>query len=213
MKPVRRNTERTLTARGSAKRAQIIDAAAGLILTRGVAGTSLDDVMAASGASKSQLYHYFTDKEALIREVIYLQTGRVLEAQRPEIDSLDSMAALHRWRNAMVELNKARGFAGGCPLGSLANELAPQSESARRLLANGFEVWAGRIGEGLKKMHERGELQSGALPDDLATAVLSAIQGGLLLSKTERASRPFELALDMALAYIRSHLAEEAPRA
>jgi TetR/AcrR family transcriptional regulator, transcriptional repressor for nem operon len=106
-------------------------------------------------------------------------------------------------------LNKARGFAGRCPLGSLANELALQSESARRLLANGFEVWAGRIGEGLKKMHERGELQSRALPEDLATAVLSAIQGGLLLSKTECASRPFELALDMALAYIRSHLAEE----
>jgi TetR/AcrR family transcriptional regulator, transcriptional repressor for nem operon len=61
-------------------------------------------------------------------------------------------------------------------------------------------------------MHEHGDLQPGANPEDLGTAVLSAIEGGLLLSKTERASRPFELALDMALAYIRSHLAEEPPR-
>jgi TetR/AcrR family transcriptional regulator, transcriptional repressor for nem operon len=212
MKPVRPNTERTLTARGSATRARIIEAAADLILTSGVAGTSLDEVMAVSGASKSQLYHYFTGKEALIREVISLQTARVLVAQRPEIDSLDSMAALRRWRNAIVEANKARGFAGGCPLGSLANELAPQSESARRMLAHGFKVLAGPIEDGLKKMRERGELQPGANPEDLATAVLSAIEGGLLLSKTERASRPFELALDMALAYIQSHLAEKAPR-
>jgi TetR/AcrR family transcriptional repressor of nem operon len=212
MKPVRPSEERTLTARGSATRTRIIDAAADLILIRGVAGTSLEDVMEASGASKSQLYHYFTDKEALIREVISWQTARVLEARRPEIDQLDSMAALRRWRDAMVELNKARGFAGGCPLSSLANELAPQSESARRLLAHGSKVLAGRIGDGLKKMHERGELQPWVNPEDLATAVLSAIEGGVLLSKTEGASRPLELALDMALAYIRSHLAEDVPR-
>jgi len=40
--------------------------------------TSLDDVMEKSGASKSQLYHCFADKDALLREAAALQTKRVL---------------------------------------------------------------------------------------------------------------------------------------
>jgi hypothetical protein len=39
-----------------------------------------------SGVSKSQLYHYFADKDALALEVINLQTERVLNAQQPHLD-------------------------------------------------------------------------------------------------------------------------------
>ena len=74
---------RSLTARGATTRARIVEAAADLIYAHGVERTSLDDVMAASGASKSQLYHYFADKDALVLEVIARQTERVLDAQRP----------------------------------------------------------------------------------------------------------------------------------
>ncbi|MGV7852690.1 TetR/AcrR family transcriptional regulator, partial [Mycobacterium kansasii] len=59
-----------LTARGAATRARIVAAAASLVQEHGVAGTSLDDVMAVTATSKSQLYHYFANKDALIREVI-----------------------------------------------------------------------------------------------------------------------------------------------
>ena len=72
-----RTPERALTARGAATKARIVAAAASLVYERGIAGTSLDDVMAATGTSKSQLYHYFADKDALICEVIRAQLGRV----------------------------------------------------------------------------------------------------------------------------------------
>jgi AcrR family transcriptional regulator len=45
--------------------------------------TTLDDVMGKSGVSKSQLYHYFADKDALVLEVITLQSERVMTAQQP----------------------------------------------------------------------------------------------------------------------------------
>jgi AcrR family transcriptional regulator len=75
-----------------------------------VGQTSLDEVMAASGVSKSQLYHYFADKDALVLDVIARQTERVLAAQRPHLEALDSLSALKAWRNAILRLNKtARG--------------------------------------------------------------------------------------------------------
>lgn len=191
-----------LTARGAATRARIVAAATDLVYLRGVAGTSMDDVMAASATSKSQLYHYFADKGDLVGEVIGLQTARVLAAQEPYLRELDSLAGLRRWRDAIVEANRTAGSIGGCPVGSLGSELADQSEHARALLAHSFATWESRLGDGLQAMHDRGELAPGADPSALATAVMTALQGGLLLAQTTRTTRPLELALDMAVGHV-----------
>jgi len=196
---------RSLTARGAATRSRIVEAAANLIYAHGVERTSLDDVMAASGVSKSQLYHYFADKDALVLDVIARQTERVLEAQRLHLGALDSLPALRAWRNAIVRLNKA-AQGRGCPLGSLASELANDSEPARKRLADSFSTWRDRIENGLAKMRERGELASSADPHDLATALLSAVQGGLLLAKTTHSSRPLEIAINMAIEHVTRHV-------
>ena len=192
---------RPLTARGAAKRSRIANAAADLIYAHGVDRTSLDDVMAKSGVSKSQLYHYFADKDALVLEVIALQTDRVLSAQQPHLGAMDSLKTLRLWRDAIVQLNK-RAHAKGCPLGSLASELANDSEAARKRLAAGFAMWGDSIELGLVKMRERGELARSANPHELAVALLSAVQGGLLLSKTTQTSRPLEIAIDMAIDHV-----------
>jgi AcrR family transcriptional regulator len=196
---------RSLTARGAATRARIIDAAADLIYAQGVDRTSLDEVMVASGVSKSQLYHYFADKDALVLEVIALQTERVLAAQQPHLGALDSLCALRAWRDAIVRLND-QTRRRGCPLGSLASELANTSESARKRLAGGFGTWIDRIEHGLAKMRERGELARSADPHELAIALLSAVQGGLLLAKTTRTSRALEIAINMAIDHVDKHM-------
>jgi TetR/AcrR family transcriptional repressor of nem operon len=123
-----------------------------LIYERGVAGTSLDDVRAATSTSKSQLYHYFTGKQALVRAVIDRQVERVLQAQQPELDALDSVEALRQWRDRVVTLNRRTG---GCPLGRLAGELTEGDTEARRALVAGFEAWQDRLSAGMERMRAR----------------------------------------------------------
>lgn len=208
MRSNRESETRSLTPRGAATRSRVIEAAADLIYAQGAEGTSLDEVMAACGVSKSQLYHYFTDKDALVLEVIAFQAERVLSAQEPQLGALDSLRALRAWGQAVIRLNE-QVHMGGCPLGTLASELANTSESARRRLAGGFEAWIDRIEHGLAKMRERGELAKYADPGELAIALLSAVQGGLLLAKTTRTSRPLEIAMTMAIDHVAAFL--EAP--
>nr|WP_281722050.1 TetR/AcrR family transcriptional regulator [Nitrosomonas nitrosa] len=191
-----------LTRRGSVTRSRIIQAAQKLLSEHGVAGTSLDEIMAIAGVSKSQLYHYFEDKEAIVAAAIQLQVEQVLSAQNPALRLIDSRRALQKWRDVVVALSKAQGTKGGCPIGSLANELSNKSEQSRKLVEYSFEKWRVEIENGLQRMKARGELSSKAKPDELATAILSAAQGGLLLAKTSRSVRPVEIALDMALAYV-----------
>ncbi|MGO9504248.1 MAG: TetR/AcrR family transcriptional regulator, partial [Streptosporangiaceae bacterium] len=52
---------------GRATRDRIVSVAAQLMFEHGVAGTSLGDVQKAAGVGASQVYHYFGDKQSLIR--------------------------------------------------------------------------------------------------------------------------------------------------
>jgi AcrR family transcriptional regulator len=200
MRPTQREIRR-LTARGAAMRERIVSATADLVWANGAGETSLEDVMETSGASKSQLYHYFADKDELLREAAALQAKRVLATHERLLDSLDSLDALRRWRNALLALNRQ----DGCPLGALVYQLPQGAKGARDVVGDGFEAWRRWVEDGLVKMRERGELSKDANPADIALAVLAAVQGGLLLSKGKKSNRPLEVAFEMALAYVAAH--------
>ena len=72
-----------LTAKGAATRQRIIEGAATEIRERGVAVTTLDDVRARTGTSKSQLFRYFPDgKDELLLAVARFEADEVLAVQQ-----------------------------------------------------------------------------------------------------------------------------------
>lgn len=194
-----------LTVRGAATRSRIIETAAELMYIRGVAATTLDDVMSASGTSKSQFYHHFSDKDALVREVVERQSTRVLANQQQRLERLDSIRGLERWRDVMVQNNGIRDGAYGCPVGSLASELVDQSEDARSALAKSFEEWEALFAIGLERMRAKGVIRPDADPQVLAVGLMAALQGGYLLAQTARDVAPMRIALDMAIDRIRDY--------
>lgn len=185
-----------LTPKGRAMRDRIVSSAAELVFARGARETSLDEVRFAVGASKSQLYHYFGDKDELLNAVIGFQGNRIIEAQQPELDAIDSVASLRRWRDKLIKLSDTQGRIGGCPIGSLANELAGHSEDHRRALAIQFDHWAELIEAGLLRMQATDGLDPSLDAKALSLTILTAVQGGLLLAKLQRSSLALVAALD-----------------
>lgn len=200
------NPEQKLTKKGIETRRRIVAAAAGLMFERGVAGTSVEDVQKEAKVSSSQLYHYFKEKRELVQAVILYQTEQVLGAQEPLLSHLDSMEALQTWRDAVIQLQVDREYQGGCPIGSLASELADMEPAARSALAEGFLQWEQAISRGLRAMRERGEMRADADPDRLALALLTALQGGLLMTQVRKDICALEAVLDAMLEHIRSYL-------
>jgi TetR/AcrR family transcriptional regulator, transcriptional repressor for nem operon len=200
--------DRKFTAKGTLTRSRIIEAASELVFADGVARTGIEDVQRRAGVSASQMYHYFADKDDLIRAVIAHQTEGVLAAQRPVLDELDSFAALERWRDLLIDLQEQRNCVGGCPIGSIAAELADLDPRARADLADSFERWEAPIRAGLARMRAHGDLRADTDTDALALALLAALQGGLLLTQTRRNTTPLRVGLDTVLAHIRTYAAE-----
>ena len=197
-----------ITRKGQATRDRIVAAAAALMYEQGVAGTSTEDVQAAAGVSASQVYHYFADKRSLTRAVIDYQTNAILKFQEPVLARLDSLDALRSWAAVIVDIQRSNGFRGGCPLGSLASELAENDSAAREDIAASYRRWQDAIRGGLAAMRGRGELVENADVDKLATALLTTLQGGLLLAKALRDGRALETALNTMIDHIATFAAE-----
>ena len=198
--------DRPLTARGAATRDRTVQAAADLMYVKGVHATTLDDVRAATGTSKSQLYRHFPDKDALVHAVIALRGRQVMERETQRLGRLNSFSGLVRWRNALVQANSLQNGAYGCALGSMASELADQDEEARVSLGELFKSWEELLAAGLRRMQAKGTLRPDADPDQLAVGLMAALQGGYLLANTAHDVRPMEIALDLALEHLKSYL-------
>jgi AcrR family transcriptional regulator len=199
-------TGRRLTARGAKTRARIVEAAADLMFVQGVGSTTLDDVLAASGASKSQLYQHFDGKEALVRAVVDHVGERIIQRERDALGHVSTMRGLHRWRDALVQRNALRDGAYGCALGSLASEVSDQDAVARQNLALLFAEWQRLLADVLRRIQEAGSLPPDAPVDQLAIGLMGALQGGYMLAQTARDVTPMATSLDMALAHIESKL-------
>lgn len=193
-----------LTRKGAQTRERIVAAAAELMFEQGVSGTTLEHVRDAAAVSSSQIYHYFADKDALIRAVIAYQSDTIVGGQEPMFAQLDTIDGFRAWRDFLVAHQRRLECRGGCPLGSLGSELAETNPVARADVAAALLRWESGVRSGLKAMAASGRLAEHADPDRLATATLAALQGALLLTQMQRDTTPLEVALDTIIDHIAS---------
>ncbi len=189
------------TRRGVTSRDAIVAAAAQLMYELGVRATTLDDVLEAAGAGKSQLYHYFENKEEVVVAVLGHQLSAVLAEQA--MFRLDTWRGLRAWFDALVEGQRARDFRG-CPVGSMAAEMSAISDDLAEHVSRAFAHWHGVLSDAFHGMRSSRRLVDAARPDELATVTLAQIQGAYLLSSASQDIAPMKDALDAAYAHLRS---------
>jgi AcrR family transcriptional regulator len=193
------------TGRGRASRERIVQRAAELFAERGIAGTSLDEVLAAAGVGKGQFYHYFRSRDELAAAAVGHRCAQVVSGLTGTLGGVSSMTALEQALAGFVDDFERTGLAG-CPIGSLSTEVSGRNEEARRHTAAGFDAWEKLLADVLERMRERGELREDAVPAALATGLLASLEGGMVLSQARRDMASLRVALQAGLAQVRAHL-------
>jgi AcrR family transcriptional regulator len=189
------------TDRGRSTRERIVDAACDLFYQRGVAATGLNDIAAASGTGKGQLYHYFRDKPDLVLAVINAQVERTLQPQRHLLEQMSSAEELREWANQAVAAH-SHDRPARCPLGALVAEVADHSDALRQALDGGFGRWRTALAAGLAGLQAQGLVRADRDPEDLAEILLCAYEGGVLVAEVRGTTRPLRLSLDAAVAAV-----------
>ncbi|AWT41434.1 MULTISPECIES: TetR/AcrR family transcriptional regulator [Streptomyces] len=166
-------------------RERMVFSAAQLIRREGVGATGMREVAAHARAPRGSLQHYFPGgKEQLVNEAVEwagrYARGRVARfvAALPEPTPSGLFAAMVRqWTDEYA----AEGFAGGCPVAAATVDCAESAASTREAVSAAFTTWTGAVAEALTEMGVPGE-RSGPL----ATVMISALEGAILIARAER---------------------------
>ena len=193
----------TRTAKGDETRRQILAVAADLFHKQGVAATSPDQIVEASGTGKGQFYHYFKNKEGLVHEVLQTYLDTIRNGGGPLDYEIASWDDLERWFTAQIALQKSYRMTRGCPFGTIGNEVTENDELIRQDLSLIFEVVKAKIASFFVKEKAAGRLDSNVHEEGLAEFCLATIQGAMLMGKVKRDSHLVERVVHEAMTHLR----------
>ena len=193
------------TKRGRASRERIVERAAELFAERGIAATSVDEVLAAAGAGKGQFYHYFRGRDELAAAAVGYRCEQVVAGLTAALGAVASFDALEQTLASFVAGFEQAGMLG-CPIGTLSTEIAGRNEEARLRAAAGFDAWERLFADALERMCQSGELRADAPTAELATGLLASIEGGMVLSQARKDMASVRTAVASGLGQVRAYL-------
>jgi AcrR family transcriptional regulator len=166
----------------------MLDSAVVLVRRQGASGTSIDDVLADSGAPRGSVYHHFPGGRAQLLEEAVTGTGGLAQAiidASGEGASPDAVldGFLASWREGL----ESSDFRSGCPVLAVAIEHDEDAPQLARAAARVFAAWQQALSS-----HLRDHGVPPAKARRLSTTMIAAVEGAVALSRTERSTRPLD---------------------
>lgn len=181
-----------MSDRGAATRERILAAAEPMVLSKGFAGTSLDELVRATGLTKGAFFHHFRGKADLARALVerYAHNDYELferlaaEADQRSNDPLDSVLLfLMLFEHYIEELAEAPA---GCVFAAYTYEGLQFEASIHSFIAESFRRWGSlyeaKFGQVLACYRPRIEVTA----RELAEMIVAIIEGGFILSRSYR---------------------------
>ena len=179
----------------------MISSTALLIRERGASATSIDDVLAHSGAPRGSVYHHFPGGRSQLLEEATIFAGDYIAKQIERAPTaLDLLDALHdAYGSQLVESD----YRAGCPVVAVAVEAGDDDSALHEHAAAAFERWTGLLTDKLV-FDGMGRKRAG----EVATLAISSIEGALVIAQTRRDSEPFDSVYKQLCSLIEGELAE-----
>ena len=180
----------------SRTRQKLLDAAEGLMLTKGYTATSVDDICEAAGLTKGSFFHYFKGKEhlgSLVVERFY--------ASRREISKA---ASFHRKKDPLDRVFGHVDFFikashdpawKGCLLGTFVQELSQTHPQIRAVCAACLSDLAKSFKLDLDAAKKKYKVRAHWSTQSLAEHLIAVAQGGVILAKAKQDRKVFETSL------------------
>ena len=168
-----------------------LSAAVKLFSQRGYHGTGLQDILEAGGAPRGSLYFHFPKgKEQIGEAAVQLGTEGVREFITDAAQTSGNVQAfLVKLARGMAANLERSGYREGRPVATTALETAAQSDVLGRAARTAFQTWEQEIKRALISFGMKANKA-----DRTATAVLSQLEGALLLARTYRSLEPMQRA-------------------
>ena len=171
-------------------RAVLVDTAATLFRRQGYAATGLNQILEAADVRAGSLYHHFPKgKQELAATVVDTVGGGIEQLLRQVLAGpAPVQTVVGRWVD-ILSAQLAADHRDGCPVEPIATEAVHGSELVRLASARAFDSWCAAFADRL-----RADGWPGDEADDTALAVVSLVEGALVLSRTAGDRRALDAA-------------------
>ena len=164
---------------------RILNSARTLYTTHGCEGTTLDDILTASGVTKGAFYHYFKSKNSLCEALIEIITVDYQQL----FDSIDASASpLDRLRSLIGKLDElnASGKWLNCQLMQKLSTDTHQSHHKTQKSINSFWHWyIAHFTQLIYQCRNSGQLTTEIPLRDQTRMIMSVISGAINLKKVD----------------------------
>lgn len=184
-------------------KARIIHQAAELFNQKGYAGSSIADIMQATGLKKGGIYNHFKSKDELALEAfdhaVNLVSQKIWSAVKSKRNAVERLQALVSSYLAYID---DPPIIGGCPILNTAIETDDSNSLLRDRALAAVNSWRSLITRIIKKGIKKGEVRSTVEPDTVATIIVATLEGAIMMSQLER--NPVHL--KRAVAHLQSYI-------
>ena len=184
-------------------KARIVHQAAELFNQKGYAGSSIADVMQATGLKKGGIYNHFKSKDELALAAfdyaVNLMSQEVWQAVKTKRNAIERLQALVS--AYLIYIDKPP-IAGGCPILNTAIEADDLDSPLRDRALAAINSWRGLIVRIIQKGIRKQEVRSTVEPDTVATIIICTIEGAIMMSQLEK--NPIHL--QRAIAHLQSYI-------
>ena len=183
--------------KGEQTRKRIVEAAAPIFNKHGYEGSSLNDLMEATGLKKGGIYRHFSSKEELAAEAFDYTWEAAWNARLSHVDEKGN--GIDKLKQLIANFVDHRSpVAGGCPILNTAIDADDGNPVLRAHVAKALRSWLSRLENIVEQAQERGETRAGIDPKRVATLIVALLEGALMMSRLQRN--------DEALRQVQSHL-------
>jgi len=175
--------------KGDDTRERILAVAEAAVLAKGFAGTSIDEIIAAVGITKSGFFYHFKDKAELAKGLLlrYLEQDRIVldelfrRGDELHTDPLHGfLVGLKLFAEMFADLPNAHP---GCLAASFAYQDQLFNREIRALNSDGILAWRRRFRERFEAIAEKYPPKQGIDYDALADMAATLVEGGLVMGR------------------------------
>lgn len=176
----------------STKREQIIETTCKLMEMQGYHATGLNQILSVSAAPKGSLYYYFPDGKVELGVEAILFSSRMIEARIRSVmtEIEDPVTAVTTFITTLASHIDQSGYQAGGPITAIALEAASTNDQLREACQQAYRSWQEAFAE---------KLSQGGFPEArsrrLSVVIIAALEGGIILSRSQRSPQPL---LDIA---------------
>jgi len=165
----------------------MIASAVALMREKGAAATSVDDVLARSGAPRGSVYHHFPGgRSQLLEEALVGAAGSVARviAEQQGASPVEVLDVFVKALGADLETSNYRA---GCPVLAVAVDATEDTPQLTNAAAETFRSWCAAF-ESL--LVQYGATRARARR--LAALTVASVEGAIVLSRTQRSTQPLD---------------------